>query len=78
MASVLSRTTGIHHSVAELKLRHLDCFFLYSLDCGTCLRINGVVNHLVDELRLEQLDCLLRLLDQRQNGHVYHSIKDCT
>ena len=37
VASVLSCTTGIHQSVVEMKLRHLDCCSLYSLDYETCV-----------------------------------------
>ena len=34
LLSVLCCTTGIHHFVAELNLRHLDCFFSSSLGLG--------------------------------------------
>ena len=52
VASVLCCATGIQHSVAKLKLTHLDCFSAH-LDCGNLfLHHHGIVNLLVDDLRL--------------------------
>ena len=72
MASVLNCTTGIHHSVVELKLRLLDCSSLHSLDCETlCLHRHGIDSYLVDELRpgISTVFCT------HHNKHVYHSIE---